>query len=84
MSQSPDLKNLNLSLSRNSSGVSAVKPNEVKREYQLQQWGMVRGQKDSVLTVRQWRADKGDILCKNKLKIGKKAGNIVDGRRERC
>ncbi len=37
-----------------------MKPNEVKQEYQLQQWkGMIREQKGSGLTVRQWCAAQG-------------------------
>ena len=40
--------------------MSVLKLNEVKQEYQLQQWrGMVREQKESGLTVRQWCADQG-------------------------
>lgn len=37
-----------------------MKVSEVKQEYQLQQWtGMVREQKESGLTIKQWCAERG-------------------------
>lgn len=40
--------------------VSGLKPNEVKKEYQLQQWaGIVKEQRESGLTVRQWCSEQG-------------------------
>lgn len=37
-----------------------MKPSEVKKEYQLQQWaGCVKEQKESGLTIRQWCSEQG-------------------------
>ena len=37
-----------------------MKPSEVKKEYQFQQWiGTVKEQKESGLTVRQWCLEQG-------------------------
>ena len=47
------MKKLNSSFSRNSSGVSIMKPTEVKQEYQLQIWSsMIQEQKASGLSIK--------------------------------
>ena len=54
------MKKLNSSFSRNSSGVSIMKPTEVKQEYQLQIWSsMIQEQKASGLSIKNWCMENG-------------------------
>lgn len=54
------MKKLNSSFSRNSSGVSIMKPTEVKQEYQLQIWSsMIQEQKASGLGIKNWCMENG-------------------------